>query len=75
MTEREMSPYSIRLRVAHEFTAKRGWTHSTTVDLTGNANDPTDVLAQLDYWLREIDNRARAETRTRNSIDRFDDAA
>lgn len=74
MTEREMSPYSVRVRVAHEFTAKRGWTHSTTIDLTGSANDPVDVLAQLDYWMREVDNRARAEARTRNDIDRIEAA-
>jgi hypothetical protein len=67
--------HQVRLRIAHTFTKSGGWRAETTVDLTGNANDPTDVLAQLDYWLREVDNRARAESRTRNTIDRFDDAA
>jgi hypothetical protein len=67
--------HQVRLRIAHTFTKSGGWRHESTVDLTGNANDPTDVLAQLDYWLREVDNRARAESRTRNTIDRFDDAA
>jgi hypothetical protein len=66
--------HQIRVRVAHTFAQRSGWRHETTVDLTGNANDPVDVLAQLEYWMREVDNRARAEARTRNDIDRVEAA-
>ena len=67
----DLSPYAVRIRIAHTFTIKGGWKHETTVDLTGNANDPVDVEAQLADWLRRADDLARAESRTRNTIDHF----
>ncbi len=72
-TERELSPYIVRIRIAHSFTAKSGWRGETTVELTGNANDPVDVEQQLESWLRKADDLARAESRTRNTIDGVSD--
>jgi hypothetical protein len=68
-------PYTVRTRIAHEFNTKRGWTHSTTVELSSNALDPMDHELALQKYLRRADDLARQEARTRNSIDRFDDAA
>jgi hypothetical protein len=68
-------PYTVRTRIAHEFNTKRGWTHSTTVELSSNAMDPTDHELALQRYLRKADDLARQETRTRNTIDRFEDAA
>lgn len=67
--------HQVRVRIAHSFTRSGGWKHETTVDLTGNANDPIDIEQQLTAWLRRIDDLARAESRTRNTIDGFDDQA
>lgn len=73
-TERELSPYTIRIRIAHTFTQRAGWKHETSIDLTGNANDPVDVEAQVEHWLRRADDLARAESRTRNTIDGYTEA-
>jgi len=71
----EDHPHTVRIRISHEFTAKGGWRHSTSVDLTGNANDPVDIDQQLEERLRRADDIARQEARRRNKIDGFDDAA
>ena len=67
--EHEPRPYSVRVRIAHTFTEKRGWRHETSVDLTGNANDPIDIDRQLEERLRRADDLGRAESRRRNLID------
>ena len=67
--------YTVRIRIAHTFSERRGWKHETSVDLTGNANDPIDVDQQLEERLRRADDIARQEARRRNKIDGFDDAA
>ena len=65
-------PYTVRIRIAHTFSERRGWKHEASVDLTGNANDPVDVDAQLEERLRRADDIARAESRRRNTIDGYD---
>lgn len=67
--------HQVRIRIGHTFTQKGGWKHDSTVDITGNANDPIDVERQIESWLRRVDDLGRAESRTRNRIDRFEDAA
>jgi hypothetical protein len=68
-------PYTVRTRISHTFTHKGGWRHETTVELSSNAMDPTDHELALQRYLRKADDLARQETRTRNTIDRFEDAA
>lgn len=72
-SDQEPSPYTVRIRIAHSFTQRSGWRADTTIDLTGNANDVMDVEQQVEHWLRRADDLARAESRTRNTIDGYTD--
>jgi hypothetical protein len=68
-------PYTVTTRIAHTWTEKRGWRHETTVTLSSNAMDPVDHDKALAEYLRAADDRARAETRTRNVIDGYNEVA
>ena len=68
-------PYTVRTRINHTYTAKGGWRHETTVELSSNAQDPVDHARALEMYLRQADNMARQEARARNTIDKFEDAA
>ena len=70
-----MRPYTVRTRIAHTFSERRGWKHETSVEVTGNANDVLDHELQLEERMRRADDLARTEARRRNKIDGFDDAA
>jgi len=70
-----MRPYTVRTRIAHTFSERRGWKHETSVEVTGNANDVLDHELQLEERMRRADDLARMEARRRNKIDGFDDAA
>jgi hypothetical protein len=68
-------PYTVRTRIAHSHTEKRGWRHESTVEVSSNAHDPIDHAALVAEYLRKADDLARAETRTRNVIDGYNEVA
>jgi hypothetical protein len=74
MDDRGM-PYTVRTRIAHTWTEKRGWRHESTVEVSSNAHDPIDHAALVAEYLRKADDLARAETRTRNVIDGYNEVA
>jgi hypothetical protein len=73
MDDRDCS-YTVRTRIAHKLTAK-GWHYETTVELTSNSLDTMDHAGSLKEYLRQADDLARAETRTRNVIDGYNEVA
>ena len=67
-------PNTLRFRVNHTWTERRGWRWETTVELVGVAADVLDLNNQLERAMRRIDDLARAEAKTRDDIDRRDAA-
>lgn len=68
------APNTLRFRVNHTWTERRGWRWETTVELVGVAADVIDLDNQLERAMRRIDDLARAEAKTRDDIDRRDAA-
>lgn len=67
--EPELTPNTMRWRIKHEWTKSGGWRWETSVELVGVATDVIDFENQIEHALRRIDDLARAEARTRESID------
>lgn len=56
-----------RIRVNHSRTAKDGWRHETTVEVTGTNHD--DLLSRMREMLVLVDDEARIESARRNRVD------
>lgn len=72
--DRTLPPNTLRYRISHSYTQKAGWKWETTVELVGVATDLVDLHELLEAEVREVDNIARAEARTRDRLDMQDAA-